>query len=167
MTEMTNVLWVVGLAVPLLLALIIGIIVVAGRARPQAELGPRASVSGGHGPDGVWNALIFGDGAIGAMGGTLDARSGRFHLAQSMLSFIPDGQDQPEWSVPCTDIVARSHSAFSTAGVLLSFPGAQLRCDVSREHINRFTRNSIKSLRQASYYREFVGALVANGAREG
>lgn len=167
MDDVTIVMWALGLGVPLLFGLIIGIIVIAGRPRLQEGLGPRASATGGYAPDGAWNALIFGDGPIGAMGGTLNARGGRFHLQQGILSFVPDGQTAPEWSVPCTDIVARAHTAFSIAGVLLWLPGAQLRCDVSQEHINRVSRNSIKSMRQGRYYREFVAALVANGAREG
>lgn len=156
----------VGLGVPVLLALIIGIIVFAGRSRPHEGLGPRPAAPGARSAEGTWNALILGDSVFGAMGGTLGSRDGRFHVYQGLLAFVPDGAPQPEWTVPCSQIAARAHSAFSTAGVILWLPQAQLRCNVSRESINRVTRNSIKSLREAGYYREFVDTLVAAGARE-
>ena len=56
-------------------------------------------------------------------------------------------------------------TAFATAGVELWLPSGHLRCNVSREHINVLSRNTIKSMREPIYYREFVGVLVANGAR--
>lgn len=155
-----------GLGVPAMFALIIGIILFAGRSRPQPGLGPRLTGAGGRSPEGTWNALILGDSVFAAMGGTLGSRAGRFHVEQGALSFVADGEERPEWTVPCSQFSARAHSAFNTSGVMLWMPQAQLRCNVSRESINRHTRNTIKSLREAGYYREFVDVLVASGARE-
>lgn len=151
--------------VPLLFAVIIGIILVAGRAKPQADLGPRAAAPGGAATGGVWNAQILGDGPIGAIGGTLGSESGTFHVGEGTLAFLPDAASSPTWSVPCPQVTARANGAFSFAGVVLTTPDGEIRCNVSREHINKYTRNSIKTLREPRYYREFVEALVANGAQ--
>lgn len=167
MDETTVVFTVVGIGVPLFIALILGIILFAGKARPVQGLGARAAAPGGQGTSGLWNAMILSGGAVGALGGTLGAKTGRFRVEQGTLSFIPDGTDQAEWSVPCDQITARAHTAFATKGVDLELPDGKLRCNVSREHINRYTRNSVKSLREARYYREFVDVLLANGARQG
>jgi hypothetical protein len=40
-----------------------------------------------------------------------------------------------------------------------------MHCTVSHEHINRFSRNSLKDLREHGYAKEFVGALLSYGAR--
>ncbi|MFX4273898.1 hypothetical protein ACQBAR_01865 [Propionibacteriaceae bacterium Y1685] len=186
MDDFTIVAIALGVGVPLIFALVIGIILFAGKARPQSGLGPRsdaagaqgapgvhgvpgagvpgAAVPGAQGTSGVWNAMIL-SGPFASLGGTLGATTGRFHVQQGNLAFVPDGHAEPAWTVPCPQIAARAYSAFSTRGVDLFLPDQQLRCNVSREHINRFSRNSIKSLREPMYYREFVGVLVANGAR--
>lgn len=164
MDETTIVVLALGLGVPAFFALIIGIILFAGKARPQAGLGPRPTSPGAHPTSGSWNAMIL-DGPTGSLGGTLGATTGVFHVDHGALSFVRDGATTPEWSVPCHQVAARAHSMFSTAGVLLWTPHAHIRCTVSRESINRYSQNTLKTMREPQYYREFVGVLAANGAR--
>ena len=151
---------VIGLAigVPAVFAFVIGIIVVAGRARPQEGLGPRSAT------DGRWNALLL-DGPLAALGGTLGATGGVVVVEHGFVSLVQDGAIMPAWSYRCADVAVRAHSAFSRATVTLWTPGGELRMTVSREHVNRFSRNTLKSMREPVYAREFANVLAANGAR--
>ncbi len=108
---------------------------------------------------------MLGGGLIGAMGGTLNARFGTFHLDEGTLAFVPDGADAPDWTVPCPQLAVRFRGAMAPAALTLTGPMGEVRCDVSVEHINRVTRNSLKSLREGRHARAFADALVANGAR--
>ena len=145
----------IAIGAPLFILGVLAIIVFAGRARPQPGLGPSSATTG------EWNAQIIKS----ALGGTLTAVPGRFRIEQARLSFFPRGESVPQWQVPCVEIAAHANTAFATAGVELWLPSGHLRCNVSREHINVLSRNTIKSMREPIYYREFVGVLVANGAR--
>ncbi|KRF19386.1 hypothetical protein ASG90_20435 [Nocardioides sp. Soil797] len=141
--------------------------------RPQTSpaagspLGPSTRSSGGPLTDGhgVWNAQVMGGGLIGLLGGTLNSTFGRFVLAEGALSFLPDGSREPAWTVPCRELFFTHNGVLSPAAVELRGPMGTVRCDVSLEHINRFTRNSAKSFREARQAQAFVQALVAHGAR--
>lgn len=164
MDDTTILLLALGLGVPTFFALIIGIILFTGKARPKAGLGPRPTSPGAPATSGSWNVMIF-DGPTGSLGGTLGATTGVFHVDHGALSFMRDGAPMPEWSVPCHQVAARAHSMFSTAGVLLWTPHAHIRCSVSRERLSWLSQNTLKTMREPRYYREFVGVLAANGAR--
>lgn len=166
MQEPVTIALVLAIAVPTLFGVIITIILVAGRARPQPGLGPRAGSDGGvMAVGGAWNAQILGSGITGRLGGTLGSQFGVFRIDHGALNFTPDDSPNPAWSIPCHQLAARSGSIFSTAQVELWTPQVHLRCNVSRERINRISRNTIKELREPRYAREFVDTLVAQGAR--
>lgn len=150
--------------VPLFIGGILAIILLAGKSRPQEGRGPRATTPGGPATGGTWNARILSKGFLGAVGGTLGSDYGVFHVYDGQLGYVPDGATEPAWTVPCSQVKARAHNAFAPAGVDLWLPDGHVRCNVSREHVNMYVRNSIKTLREAKYYGEFVDALVANGA---
>ncbi|MEG9227125.1 hypothetical protein [Aeromicrobium sp. Sec7.5] len=146
------------------------------RARP--ELGPRPppgplpSTEGAPAPpprpgavDGTWNAMIAGGGLFGAMGGTVNATFGRMDVVSGVLSFTRDGATGPDWSTPCTLLRVRQLGALVAKGdVELNGPMGQVRCTVSREHVNRFTQNGFKDMREQGYAREFVHAALSHGA---
>ncbi len=155
-------------AVPVGLALIIGIIVLAGRARPRpglGTLGPSTTLNA----SGVWNGEVLGDGVLGATGGTLGSTFGTMRIDAGALSFTPDGATTPAWSAPCATVCGRRRTMLALNGADMELWGQswRLRCNVSREHINRFSRNDIKSMRQRRYANEFLRALASNGARIG
>lgn len=169
---MTWVVLLVAFGALILIATILAIILVAGRARPQAGLGT-APGSDGSGPlppssgaSGTWNIQILGDGLIGTMGGSIGASHGRVHLADGAMTFTPD-DGTPGWRIPCDQVAARSRGMFSVARVELMTSTGRLRCNVSREHINRVSRNQIKTQREVRYAREFVQVLGMNGAHVG
>lgn len=112
-----------------------------------------------------WNAQILGDGIIGALGGTLNSGFGRFDLRGGRLSFTADGAQTPAWDVACAELQATHHGMFSVATVTLRGPMGDVRCNVSVEHINRFSRNSVKTMRESGHAKNFVQALHAHGAR--
>jgi len=161
---LTALLVVVGTSV--LFGLIVAVILLASRRRPEQPVwrpvgGAAASGSG------VWNAEILGSRAIGALGGTLTASFGLMRIDSGMLSFTPDDAAVPTWSVPCQAVGVRSRNLFSLDGaaVGLTGPMGDLRCNVSTERINRLSRNNIKDLRQRRYATEFIAVLRAHGAR--
>ncbi len=88
-------------------------------------------------------------------------------LESGLLSFTPDGAAAPVWTVPCDQLVADRRSYFSLDGgdVQLSGPMGVVRCAVSTEHINRFSTNTAKDLRERRYAAQFVALLHAHGAR--
>lgn len=155
MDSPTGIALAVAVGAPLFILGVLAIIVLAGRARPQPGLGPTSATSG------EWNVQI----PRSVIGGSLTAVSGRFRVDRGRLSFVPSGATVPQWQIPCAEIAARANTAFATAGVDLWLPSGHLRCTVSREHINVLSRNTIKSMREPTYYREFVDVLVASGAR--
>lgn len=167
MDEVTVITIVVMAGAPLLLGAIITIVLVAGRPRPKPGLGVRAP--GTSTPTGRWNAQLLADSVFGRMGGTAGHVSGQFEVSEGLLKFFPEhsSSDVPLWALPCRELTARANGMFSPAGVVLWSPRGKLSCNVSREHINVWTRNSLKSMREPTYYREFVDVLVAHGARRG
>lgn len=164
MDDTTIAVWAVMLGAPLFIVLIATIILLSGRARPQVGMGAWAD-DDADGVAGRWNAQILDPGFVGSLGGSLGAVHGVFDVRAGQLAFFADDSPTPAWVVRCVELSARPNSAFATFGVLLTSPQGQLRCNVSRESINRVSRNTIKTLREAQYYREFVDVLVANGAR--
>ena len=164
---------VILLAVPLLLLLIVGIILVVGRSRPQPgrgihPVGPghtSGSPPGIAGAAGTWNGEILGSGVLGALGGTLGSTFGTFRVSAGTLVF--DAPDAASWQLPCGQITVRKRSLFALDGadVGLQTPRGELRCNVSRERINRMSRNDLKDMRERGYADEFVQVLAANGAR--
>lgn len=165
MDEFTIVAIAVGVGVPLFLALIVTIIIWTGRRRPQSGLGPRYDATGVHPPIGRWNAQILADGFFGSMGGTLGAVEGQLAVEDGELRFYPADAQTPTWSFPCTEIGARPHTAMSTAGMTLLTPRGNLRCNVSRESLSIYSRNTFKTMREPGYAMELAHVLVANGAR--
>ena len=154
---------VIPAAVAVGFALIIGIILFAGRRRPE-QPGWVPTPTGG---SGTWNAEVLGDGALGALGGTMASTFGTFRLEAGVLSFIPDQAVVPMWQVPCRElgVVRRGALSLDGADVRLTGPMGDLRCNVSVERINRVSRNDIKDMRERRYAEEFAGLLVAHGAR--
>ena len=142
------------------LAVIVGIILLAGRRRAVEQPGVVPSPE----PAGRWNAQLVGGGVLGAgIGadfGVLDVRSG--HLA-----FVAEGEQVPRWEVPCHAVQVRKRGLISISGADLELVGPMgaVRCTVSREHINRMVTNDLKSLRERRYADELVWVLTANGAR--
>lgn len=155
----------VGVGVSLLFALILTVIIWAGRRRPHSGLGPRYDATGVHPPIGRWNAQILDDGFFGSMGGTLGALQGQLAVEDGELRFYASGAQTPTWSFPCTEIGARPQTVMSTAGMTLRTPRGNLRCNVSRESLSIFTRNTFKTMREPGYALELAHVLVANGAR--
>jgi hypothetical protein len=150
----------------LLIALIATIIVLATRRRPLDGMGLRLTEPRPDGTRGLvggtWNAMIHAENVFGAMGGSLGAQDGRLELADGVLTFLPAGATTPAWSVPCTQLgVARGLAR----PVRLVGPMGTLTCTVSHEHINRFSQNTLKDLREQRYANEFVTALQSYGAR--
>ncbi|MFT4051983.1 MAG: hypothetical protein QM677_07015 [Microbacterium sp.] len=153
-----------AIGVPLIFTLIVGIIGIVGLPRRNPELGVRTAAEPGRPPTGRWNMRIlsgFGTttgSGIGSIGGIVEVTAG-------VVRFTRDGASQPDWTYPCAAVAVRPQTAFHVAAVLLFTPDGQLSCDVSRETINRFSRNTLKSLREPGYAREFAETLWANGAQ--
>ncbi|MBC9226822.1 hypothetical protein GL325_10830 [Aeromicrobium sp. 636] len=114
---------------------------------------------------GSWNAEVMSDGLVGMAGGSLRSTFGRFDLRDGALAFTPNGEAAPAWQARCADLAVTRHGMLSPHAVTLQGPMGVVRCSVSIEHINRFSRNSIKTMRQANYATQFVQVLRANGAR--
>lgn len=158
--DQTTLVITVGLmiGVPAVFAFVIGIIVFVGRSRPQPGLGPRSAT------DGRWNAMLL-DGPLAALGGTLGATGGTLAVEHGFVSFLQDGAIMPAWSYRCADVAVRTHSAFARATMTLWTPAGEVRMTVSRERINRWSENDIKTLREPRYAVEVARVLAANGAR--
>ncbi|MDT0203255.1 hypothetical protein [Nocardioides sp. AE5] len=160
-----------GVGGPLFAALIVGVILYAGKARPRPDLGVRPAPADHHAlasatpPGGRWNMQLLSSSLFGKLGGTLGSTNGEVEIANGHLGFFPRGSSQPAWSYPCHQLAVRPQTAFNAAGLLLWTPHGQIRCNVSREHINIFSRNTIKTLREPRYFREFAEVLWANGAQ--
>lgn len=172
---------VVALATVSLVVLLAVVLTLSASRRTRPGLGPRPPAGPARGPagavappprpgavDGTWNAMIAGGGVFGAMGGTINATFGRLDLAGGLLSFTRDGADTPDWSTPCTQLRVRQLGLLVAKGdIELTGPMGTVRCTVSREHVNRFTQNGFKDLREQGYAREFVHAVLSNGAVHG
>lgn len=147
----------------LIAALVVGIIVLAGRARPQPGLGsvsqtaPAQTAPG----EGAWNAEIGGGGVLGG------ATYGVVTVSRGMLSLTPEGATAPTWSVPCAHVAAwkQAGGMFAVSTVGLHGPMGQVDLTVSREHINRFMTNDLKQMRRGADADEFLRCLAACGAR--
>lgn len=154
---MESVLWLSAQGL-VLVGLVVGLVIYSRTRRRTAGWTPAAPRSPGAGE---WNAKI--------VTGLVDGVYGLMRIDAGTLTFLPDapGPDSPPWSLPCTTVTVRTVPAasFHTANVELSWPRGSLRVMVSREHINRFSRNTLKTLRQSAWADEFAAALVASGAR--
>ena len=159
MNNLTPVYWLPAMDLAIA-APIVTILIVAFRARPRPGLGPRLDQTGTMVTCGTWNALIH----RGALGGTLGAAIGRFDVDGGYLRFIREGTETPEWFLPCAHVSVHAGSGFLSPPVTIHTPTGPLRCTVSREHINRLSRNTAKEFRERRYALEFAQALVANGA---
>ncbi|MDF1704242.1 MAG: hypothetical protein P1U38_05660 [Aeromicrobium sp.] len=178
---MTGVVVLVALGASALMVLLVTVFTLSATRRTRPDLGPRPPVGPGPAPDGsvappprpgavdgTWDAMIPGGGFLGAMGGSLNATFGRIDLVGGRLAFTRDGADAPDWQVPCTHLRIRQLSALAPKGdVELNGPMGPVRCTVSRERVNRFTQNGFKDLREQGYAREFVQAVLTNGAVHG
>lgn len=153
--------------------LIGGILLVAFKRRPerpgwtaapgQVATAPAGAPGAGQPAPrvGVWNAEVLGNGGFGLLGRSY----GTLRLEAGVLSYVPDSSTVPAWSVPCHELAARRGSLFElNAAVRLVGPMGQVRCNVSTEHINRFSANTAKDLRQRTCARQFVHLLHAHGA---
>ncbi|GAA1740530.1 hypothetical protein [Aeromicrobium alkaliterrae] len=179
---MTGVVLAVLLGTAAMVALLAVVFTLSATRRSEPGLGarppaPRAAAvpNGGVAPpprpgavDGSWNAMILGGGVIGAMGGTLNATFGRFDLVGGSLSFTRDGASGADWTAPCGHLRVHQLGLVVAKGdVELNGPMGQVRATVSRERVNRITRNSFKDVREQGYAREFVHVLLLNGAFHG
>ena len=151
-----------------LIGLFAAVLLWSMRRRPVAGLGLRLSPPGADGITrllgGTWNVMIHAESVVGAMGGTFGATTGRFDLAEGTLTYRPDDASHEGWTVACTDLVAARGLA---RPVRLDGPMVTVHCTVSTEKINRYSKNSLKSMRELRYAREFTQALGAYGARAG
>ena len=71
--------------------------------------------------------------------------------------------------MPCPELWVRRRGGgpFAIAPVELAGPMGELSCRVSRESINCWAANTLKSLRESGYADEFVAAAHAHGVRPG
>lgn len=145
------------------------LVVVLTRSRAQPAAPVLAPVPGGGfaAAPSTWNVQVLGTGAIGAMGGALGSTYGTLALDAGRLAFTPEGGTEPEWVVACRDLWVRRQGVgpFAIASIRLHGPMGELACNVSREHINRWTANSLKDFRESGYAHQFVAAIHAHGAR--
>jgi len=155
------------IAATLMLLLLVGgvfvvvIVVVATRSRPQPAAPVLTQGPGGLAPvPSSWHAQVLGAGALGSTYGTMTLDAGR-------LAFTPDGAGEPAWAAACHEVWVRRQGVgpFAIAGVGLHGPMGEVQCNVSREHINRFSTNTLKDFRQSGYADQFVAAAHAHGAR--
>ncbi|MCL3817630.1 hypothetical protein [Aeromicrobium wangtongii] len=149
----------------LLFGLFVAVLLFAMRRRPQPGTGMRLTEPRSDGSRGLvggtWNAMIHGNDLTGALGVTLGAEAGRLELSEGILSFIPADAEVAAWAVPCAQLgVGRG----VIGPVRLVGPTWTIHCTVSHERINRFSRNTMKTLREQGYAKEFVAALQAYGA---
>lgn len=164
---MTSFQWIfvlLPIAVAVGFALIVGLVLVVGRRRPQQHTGWVATADGGVR---TWNGEVLGDGFIGALGGSLASTFGTFRLERGVLAFRPDDASLPGWSAECRHLAVarRGMVELDGADVLVRGPMGEVRCNVSDERINRASRNTLKTMRQRGYAQEFVDILVGHGAR--
>lgn len=122
-------------------------------AQPVQGGGP---AGGGPAWGGRWNAQLRGP-----------ATHGVLEIAAGHLAFVPNGAQVPQWRVPCTHLMIRKQGMISLDGADLEIHGPMglVRCDVSREHINRFMTNDFKMFRERGYADQFLAAAAAHGAR--
>ncbi|WP_205474428.1 hypothetical protein [Nocardioides sp. SYSU D00038] len=115
----------------------------------------------------TWNLEVLGGGVIGAMGGTLNAIYGTLHVDDGRASFTVDGATGPAWTVACRDlhVIRQGLGPFAVASLRLVGPMGEIRCNASREHLNRVVDNPVKDLRESGYADALARALSAHGAR--
>lgn len=147
------ILFAVQAVVPLVVLLVV-VLVVRGRNAAAAPA-PLATQWAAGGPL-VWNAVV--------LDGSLQGRAGRFTLEAGHLNWWPEAGQAPLWTVPVNQIAAATGPLIGVATVNLSGPMGQVACTVSTEHINRFAQNTLKTMRERGYARDFVAALAAHGA---
>lgn len=153
---MESVVWLAAQGL-VLVGLVVGLVVYARTRRKAAGWRPAAPRASGAGE---WNAKI--------VTGLVDGIYGRMRIEAGTLTFLPDapGPQSAPWSLPCATVTVRTvpMQSFQNANVELAWPGGSLRVLVSREHINRFSRNTMKTMRQSAWADEFA---LASGARRG
>ncbi|MDN4172501.1 hypothetical protein QWY28_06065 [Nocardioides sp. SOB77] len=162
------------LAVPavlfgLLLAGLLVLVLTRSRPAPAPPVVAPAP-GGGFAPvPSTWNVQVLGPGVIGRMGGTLGSTFGTLALADGTVAFTPDGATAPAWVVPCAQVWVRRQGVgpFAVAALRLHGPMGEVSCNVSREHINRISANSLKDFREAGYAGQFVASAQAHGVRLG
>ncbi|MCD4526996.1 hypothetical protein [Nocardioides sp. cx-173] len=150
-------------------AVILVVVLTRSRSRPAAPVLAPAP-GGGFAPvPSTWNAQVLGSGVIGAMGGALGSTYGTLALDAGWLAFTPDGAAEPQWRVSCRELWVRRQGVgpFTVASVRLHGPMGEVACNVSREHINRWSANTLKDFRQSGYAAQFLAAVQAHGARVG
>jgi len=171
MGPVSTLLILVSVAVTLIFGLFaVGVVLLLARATstPAHQVqqpGWQGAATGSAPGAGSWNAEVMSDGLVGMAGGSLRSTFGRFDLRDGVLAFTPNGATEPAWEARCADLAVTHHGMLSPHAVTLQGPMGVVRCSVSIEHINRFSRNSIKTMRQAGYATGFVQVLRANGAR--
>lgn len=162
--------WFVFLAFPAALLLIIAfaaLLVWGMRRKPEGGLGLRVEPDAGGTPrllGGTWNAMIHAESVFGSMGGTAGAVHGRLELTGGTLRFVPDDASGTPWSAPAAQLTATRGLA---RPVRLDGPMGTVHLTASHEHVNRWSRNSLKSMRELRYADELISALEAYGARRG
>jgi len=96
----------------------------------------------------------------------LFADYGTIHLDAGWLTFIRDGESEPAWQVPVPTITASQYTIFANSSLRISAPSiGELKVTVSEEHINRFSRNDFKTMRERRYAAQFLELLRQCGAR--
>ncbi|MBC9734106.1 hypothetical protein [Nocardioides marmotae] len=160
----------VMMLVPALMGLIIAVVLVLLLTRSRAAAPPPLFVPGPRGPEpaaSTWNVQVLGSSLIGQLGGSLDSTFGTLTLRAGRIAFTPDDAVVPAWDVACPEVWVRRQGVgpFAVAALVLHGPMGEVRCNVSRERINRFSANSLKDFREVGYATQFVAAAQAHGAR--
>ena len=146
---------------------ILVVVLTRSRAQPPAPLlAPTPTGALAPAPS-TWQAQLLGEGALGVMGSPLGSTYGTFALDAGRLAFTPEGATEPAWVVACPDLwlTRQGVGPFTVASVKLHGPMGELSCNVSREHINRFSTNTLKDFRESGYADQFVAAAHVHGAR--
>lgn len=168
---MRTVLLLVAVLVPLVTAAVVVLVVVLVATRSRARPAPPLVAPGPGGAPvlapSTWQAELVGDGVLGSVGSPLASTYGVLVLDGGRLSFTRTGQAEPDWVVDCRELGVRRQGIgpFTVAAVRLFGPMGEVPLNVSQEHINRFSTNSLKDFRQSGYADQLVAALHAHGAR--
>ncbi|MBM9460839.1 hypothetical protein JK386_13100 [Nocardioides sp. zg-536] len=135
-------------------ALVVGVVHVS-RPSPRPLSGPP-----------IWRVTVFADNAFGSIGGSLGSETGTLELREGHLGYCRDTETEAAWWVPCHQLTVRYDVVLPGMRTLtITGPQGTVRCAVSREHINRFMVNTLKTIREARQADELRQALLAHGAQ--
>jgi hypothetical protein len=107
-----------------------------------------------------WNAHVRRDGHLDAFSGF-----GTLTLANGVLTFVPDDAPDAGWAYPAVSFGIRVNFVLANSDLMVDSAGTgRLQVTVSHEHINRMSRNNVKTLRERDTSGEFIQAMRAAGA---